>query len=67
LLRPIRVTSHQKYESSTLSRISFYKIYNVEHNVKVYDFGQVHRDSEFWLQYQFKSAWGIDPNSALVR
>ena len=66
LLRPIRVTSHQKYEKlDPLSRINFYKVYNVEHNVKVYDFGQVHRDSEFWLQYQFKSAWGIDPNRAL--
>ena len=66
LLRPIQVTSHQKYEKlDPLSRINFHKIYNVEHNVKVYDFGQVHRDSEFWLEYQFKSAWGIDPNSVL--
>jgi len=66
LLRPIRVTSHQKYEKlDPLSRINFHKVYNVEHNVKVYDFGQVHRDSEFWLQYQFKSAWGMDPNRAL--
>lgn len=66
LLRPIRVASHQKYEKlDPLSRINFYKIYNVEHNVKVYDFGRVHRDSEFRLQYQFNSAWGIDPNRAL--
>lgn len=66
LLRPIRVTSHQKYDKlDPRSRINFYKIYNVEHNVKVYDFGQVHRDSEFWLQHQFKSAWGIDPDSTL--
>ena len=67
LLEPIRVTSHQKYEKlDPLSRINFYKIYNVEHNVKVYDFGQVHKDSEFWLQRQFKLAWSIDPKSALL-
>ncbi|KAF2843245.1 hypothetical protein M501DRAFT_905314, partial [Patellaria atrata CBS 101060] len=40
---PIRVKQNVKYEKmDPMSRVNFAKIYTVEHNVKVYDFGNVH-------------------------
>lgn len=74
LLKSIRVTAHQRSDKlDPRSRINFQKVYNVEHNVKVYDFGRVHEDSEFWLNHHFKTAWSIEiqgsamPSSAKTR
>lgn len=46
------------------SRINFNKIYTIEHNVKVYEFGEVHRDSRRTLQKHFQACWQIDEVAA---
>jgi hypothetical protein len=43
-----------------MSRVDFNKIYTVEHNVKVYDFGRVHEDERSFLRHQFNYVWGIN-------
>ncbi|KAF2453991.1 hypothetical protein BDY21DRAFT_116615 [Lineolata rhizophorae] len=65
MLQPIRVRQrnpNQKMDS--LSRVNFNKIYTVEHNVKVYDFGDVHKDDIWLLVQQFRSVWESGPSSA---
>jgi hypothetical protein len=42
-----------------MSRLNYLKIYCVEHNVKVYDFGQVHEEYEQLLISNFNDAWGF--------
>jgi hypothetical protein len=57
---PIRVVATSPREKlDRRSRVNFQRIYTIEHNVKVYDFGRVQRE---WLcpfiEY-FKKVWGI--------
>ena len=47
------------------SRVNFMKVYTVEHNVKVEDFGNVDPAYEPRLLNQFNRSWGIDGNEAL--
>ena len=55
MMSPIRVTSRLRQEKlDPLSRINFGKIYTVEHNVKVFDFGDVHKDHIPTLRTQWK-------------
>lgn len=42
-----------------MSRLNYRKIYTVEHNVKVREFGDVHPDYEERLVSNWKSAWGF--------
>jgi hypothetical protein len=42
----VRIKSRRKKDKlDPMSRIDFARMYTVEHNVKVYDFGEVHKDS----------------------
>jgi hypothetical protein len=45
MMSPIRVRPRLPYgKLSRMARINFYRTYTVEHNLKVYDFGNVHED-----------------------
>jgi hypothetical protein len=60
MLQPIRVVSNKRTDiMDRMSRVDFNKIYTVEHNVKVYDFGRVHEDERSFLRHQFNYVWGI--------
>ncbi|KAF2453988.1 hypothetical protein BDY21DRAFT_116516 [Lineolata rhizophorae] len=50
------------YSMDPLSRINFGKVYTLEHNVKVYDFGKVHKDSRVALKQQFLDVWVDKPS-----
>jgi hypothetical protein len=55
MLQPIRVVPKAKdTKLDTMSRINFAKIYTVEANIKVFDFGDVHEDSLSDLVHQWK-------------
>ena len=53
MLSSIRVNANNNDALDVMSRINFGKIYTVEHNVKVFDFGQVHNDFRVVLNRQF--------------
>jgi hypothetical protein len=54
MMRPIRVKPKGRYEKlDPLSRVNFGKIYTFEHNVKAYDFGDVHEDFIGTLKHQW--------------
>jgi hypothetical protein len=60
MLEPIRVVSIKKTDTmDPMSRVDFSKIYTVEHNVKVYDFGSVHEEERAFLRHQFNWVWRI--------
>jgi hypothetical protein len=60
MLDSIRVQSYRKSDIlHKKSRVNFAKIYTVEHNVKVYDFGEVHKKSLHILAHQFNLVWNI--------
>ena len=48
-----------------MSRVNFLKIYTVEHNVKVEDFGHVDPKDEWKFITQFNAHWGITTSDAL--
>ena len=51
---PIRVISNQRQDQmDVMSHVNYNKVYTVEHNVKVYDFGEVHPDD----LREFLSTW----------
>jgi hypothetical protein len=52
--------AHRGYKMDQKSRLSFARIYTVEHNVKVFDFGQVHERYEARLQSHFRDVWQFD-------
>jgi hypothetical protein len=57
MLNSIRVRPQkQGAKMDPMSRINFAKIYTIEHNVKVMDFGDVHEDSIHVLEEQWKWA-----------
>jgi hypothetical protein len=43
-----------------MARLNYAKIYTVEHNVKVYDFGIVHEDYLDTFKHQFNSSFSGD-------
>jgi hypothetical protein len=58
MLEAIKVKPEKKGDPmDQLSRVNFGRIYTVEHNVKVYDFGQVHRKYQHILEAQFNQVW----------
>jgi hypothetical protein len=58
--RSIRVRQFSNTDKlDKMARVNYAKIYSVEHNVKVYDFGQVHKDDEVHLIHDFYDAWGF--------
>jgi hypothetical protein len=60
MLESIRVVPKSRTDKmDELSRVNFAKIYTVEHNVKVYDFGDVHERYKHILKQQFRLVWGI--------
>lgn len=60
MLQPVRVVSNRKTDTmESRSRVDFGKIYTVEHNVKVYDFGRVHETQRTFFKAQFNYVWGI--------
>jgi hypothetical protein len=58
---PIRVIGTKQWDNKMdrMSRVNFLKIYTVEHNVKVDDFGYVDKGDEWKLITQFNYHWGI--------
>ncbi|KAF2267695.1 hypothetical protein CC78DRAFT_591044 [Lojkania enalia] len=63
---PIKVHPNRPWEKlDPLSRVNFLKIYTVEHNVKVKDFGYVDQNDEWKLVTQFNKHWGIPGESYL--
>jgi hypothetical protein len=55
MLPPIRVKpSDKKAEMDRMSRINFFKTYTVEYNVKVFEFGDVHKDYLHQLKTNFQ-------------
>jgi len=59
--QPIRVIGKEPWNTmDPKSRVNFLKLYTVEHNVKVEDFGHVDPNDEWTLMAQFKSHWGIE-------
>jgi hypothetical protein len=57
---PIRVKQTDYHEKlDPMSRLNYKKIYTVEHNVKVRDFGQVHKKYEEQLVSNFHEVWGF--------
>ncbi|KAF2415379.1 hypothetical protein EJ08DRAFT_571302, partial [Tothia fuscella] len=56
--RPIKVRPKAHTDKlDDMSRINFAKIYTVEHNVKVYDFGKVDPEDEHALLSNFNDIW----------
>lgn len=61
MLTPIRVRPKKKMENlDPMARVNFGKLYTVEHNVKVYDFGDVHKDHIRIFTAQWKWVLGCD-------
>ena len=61
MLEPIRVVPKYKTEElDPMSRVNFVRLYTVEHNTKVKEFGSVHRDYEYLLEGQFYQCWGLN-------
>ncbi|KAK5123700.1 hypothetical protein LTR85_002336 [Meristemomyces frigidus] len=59
-MRPdaIRVDSNDRTQRlDPMSRLNFAKVYTVEHNVKVFDFGFVNDQSLRALMFQFRHVW----------
>jgi len=57
MMTSIRVVPKLKSDKlDSMSRVNFAKIYTVEHNVKVYNFGNVHEDSLPVLRHQWNFA-----------
>jgi hypothetical protein len=68
MMTAIRVVPAKKEDKlDPMSRIHFARIYTVEHNVKVYEFGDVHRDSMADLRQQWKFVLERDVNRQLDR
>ena len=61
MLRPVRVVpANASDEMDPMSRLNFAKVYNVEKNIKVADFGRIDpRDLRLFKQ-QFKDVWRRD-------
>jgi hypothetical protein len=60
MLAPIRVDPRSRTDAlDPMSRVNFVKLCTIEHNVKVYDFGMVHKDSERVLQRNFNRCWSL--------
>jgi hypothetical protein len=65
MLKAIRVQARsQRDVLSPVSRVNFSKIYTIEHNVKVYDFGNVDKSFLYLLTHQFEQNWGIGGGDA---
>jgi hypothetical protein len=64
--QPIRVISHKAYDNmmDPRSRISFNKLYTVEHNVKVEDFGHVDPNDMKKFTTQFDNCWRASGSSS---
>jgi hypothetical protein len=63
MMTPIRVVPKKKEDKlDPISRVNFARIYTVEHNVKVYEFGDVHRDSMADLRQQWQFVLERDVN-----
>lgn len=57
---PIRVKPRSiSDQMDPTSRVNFFKIYTIEHNIKVYEVGDVHQDSVRRFQRHFDDSWGI--------
>lgn len=56
-MSPIGVNANYNGELDIMSRLNFGKIYTVEHNVKVFDFGQVRAEYGLVLQRQFRDVF----------
>jgi len=60
MLDSIRVVSEKRSDTMhPMARVNFAKIFTVEHNVKVYNFGHVHPDWLHVLKHQFGRVWRI--------
>jgi hypothetical protein len=64
---PIRVIGRIPWESKmdVMSRVNFLKVYTVEHNVKVEDFGYVDPADEWKLTSQWNQHWGREGSARL--
>jgi hypothetical protein len=65
MLNPIRVRPRKRTDKmDPMSRLNYSKMYTVEHNVKVYDFGTVHENFLHVFKKQFAWAWQFEPESS---
>jgi hypothetical protein len=62
---PIQVVGRERgAKMDTMSRVNYRKIYTVEHNVKVFDFGNVHQDDIENLVSNFNNVWQFEPRQS---
>ncbi|KAF2087089.1 hypothetical protein K490DRAFT_57161 [Saccharata proteae CBS 121410] len=68
MLTPISVVPTDEVERrmDPMSRVNYGKPYTVEHNVKVFDFGQVHDDSISIMRRNFLGVWQLQEQSESV-
>jgi len=60
MLKPIRIRPRRLPDSlHRMSRINFAKLYNVEHNIKVYDFGDVDAEYVDLFRRNFEHVWNM--------
>jgi len=65
MMKSIRVIPERRtVKLNEISRINFAKTYTVEHNVKVLEFGKVHKDSMLILLNQWR--WVLDCNTDAI-
>ncbi|KAF2267708.1 hypothetical protein CC78DRAFT_576699 [Lojkania enalia] len=63
---PIRIIGKKPWDKMLpSSRVNFLKIYTIEHNVKVHEFGNVASDDHWKFISQFHSHWSISADSPL--
>lgn len=63
-MRPIRVRPVQKTISiDEMMRVNFAKIYTIEHSVKVYEVGDVAKESMRRLERNFVSCWKFNKSA----
>jgi hypothetical protein len=64
--KPIRIIGNKPWNTiDPMARVDFLRVYTVEHNVKVEDFGQVDQEDEWKLMSQFNSHWGTSEQEDL--
>lgn len=59
MMESIRVRQRRRSDRlDQMARVNFGKVYTVEHNVKVLDFGEVHQGFMLTLLTQWRWVWG---------
>jgi len=63
MLKPVRVIpTNAGDQMDPMSRLNFAKVYNVQKNIKVEDFGSIDPRDLHLFKSQFKDVWNRDDN-----